>query len=271
MSEAAPTEHPVEPEKKKRLFRRIPTSLLVTTLGIALTAWLLPAFTHQWDDRQKERELKAAIVADMAASTSRALVGGEAIWVTPPRKANRAELADDWARSSLAIEARLRAYFPGRTVTAWQIYTWMIDRWVAGHRLQADAELYSASATLSSYHADDDLWEDPQPRALANDAGVWAAAVLDEQFKGPGPDFRSDDFYGDGILRELALYSPHRDYDGFPAGGRRSNVGDLRAGVGQLEVLLLTFEQELTSEVLDAHAKGYSTTARDLFHDLLPF
>jgi uncharacterized membrane protein YcjF (UPF0283 family) len=74
MTEAAPAEQAVEAEKKKRLFHRIPTSLLVTVIGIALTAWLLPAFTHQWNDRQKAQQLKAALAAQIAAATSQALI-----------------------------------------------------------------------------------------------------------------------------------------------------------------------------------------------------
>jgi hypothetical protein len=31
---------------------RVPTSVVVTVLGAALTVWLGPAFTRQWEDRQ---------------------------------------------------------------------------------------------------------------------------------------------------------------------------------------------------------------------------
>jgi len=115
---------------------RVPATVVVTLVGIALTAWLLPAFTRQWDDRQKERQLKAEIVKEMASATSRALVGGEAIWnvptaatperlldpnpdlqlPTPPvakrRSVNGSQVADDWARASLAIEAQVASLLP---------------------------------------------------------------------------------------------------------------------------------------------------------------
>jgi hypothetical protein len=62
MDEAAPPEAgTTAAEKKRPLLRRVPTSLLVTLLGIALTAWLLPAFTRQWDDRQKAQELQSHV------------------------------------------------------------------------------------------------------------------------------------------------------------------------------------------------------------------
>jgi hypothetical protein len=57
--------------------RRVPTALLVTLLGIGLTAWILPAFTRQWDDRQKAHELKAAIVAESASATANVLTAAQ--------------------------------------------------------------------------------------------------------------------------------------------------------------------------------------------------
>jgi len=48
---------------------KIPTSVVVTAVGIALTAWLLPAFTRQWDDRQKEHELKTALIAEVGSTS----------------------------------------------------------------------------------------------------------------------------------------------------------------------------------------------------------
>ena len=79
MTEASKAERPVETEKKKRLFPRIPTSLLVTLLGIALTAWLFPAFTRQWEDRQKAADLKASILDEIARGTASAFAGADSL------------------------------------------------------------------------------------------------------------------------------------------------------------------------------------------------
>jgi hypothetical protein len=57
--------------------RRIPTSLVVTLLGITLSAWLLPAITRQWDDRQKAHELQAVLVANMASASAKALIAAQ--------------------------------------------------------------------------------------------------------------------------------------------------------------------------------------------------
>jgi hypothetical protein len=40
----------------------------------AVSAVLVPAFTRQWQDRQKEREIKVALVSEIGDSTSDALV-----------------------------------------------------------------------------------------------------------------------------------------------------------------------------------------------------
>src|SRR5262245_62538084 len=63
------------PAKARRRLPRIPTSVVMTLLAIALPAWLLPAFTRQWDDRQQAHDLKAAITSDMATATAGALFG----------------------------------------------------------------------------------------------------------------------------------------------------------------------------------------------------
>src|SRR3954465_14347156 len=72
-------------EKKPRLLRRVPTSLIVTLLGIALTAWLLPAFTRQWDDRQKAHELKTALTSQIATATADALIRSKQELRTAPK------------------------------------------------------------------------------------------------------------------------------------------------------------------------------------------
>ena len=97
-----------------------------------LDAWLLPALSRQWDDRQKAQQLKTAIVSEMASGSARALIGGEALWAG--RKVDEARVLDAWAVESLMLETRLRAYFGQKIVTAWEIYSWLVDRWNGAHR-----------------------------------------------------------------------------------------------------------------------------------------
>jgi hypothetical protein len=234
--------------------RKVPTSVVVTFAGIALTAWLLPAFTRQWDDRQKAQELKAAIVADMTSATAPALVGGEAIWADPPRKVNRLKIANDWARSSLVVEARLRAYLPQRIVAAWQIYTWMVDRFVAGKRGQAQAALLSA---------DKSLHDEEQPTHLDPDAASAAAHVLDiGRLAHRGPSFEAA-----GRLEQSALLGVE---DALEPYLEISEDASETSTVTDVQSTIVAFQEELTREVLAAHANGFSTSGRDLLNDLLP-
>ena len=250
---------------------RVPTSIVVTFLGIALTAWLLPAFTHQWEDRQKAQELKATIVADVASASARALVGGEAIWA--PRKVDREKVADEWSRSSLAIETRLRAYLPEQIVTAWKIYTWMIDRFVDGHRVQGETALLTAAATMVGARPGEDL-ERPEnasldPEGLVLDPGAVIAAKdvfgqasrAKHPLQKAAPSFKAGtyDFY------ELQAVKHYLEVDQLQRDLNREEYNKF------VQSALVIFQQELTREILAAHVAGYSTTSRDLLNDLLPF
>lgn len=125
--------------------RRVPTSLLVTFVGIALTAWLLPAFTRQWDDRPKVRELQAVFADEIAASTTSALARGAGVVqadlksILEPRphfnsaqegslagsraflrrQRSLAPIETDWDVARERVRLKLAAYYPRAVVSAW--------------------------------------------------------------------------------------------------------------------------------------------------------
>jgi hypothetical protein len=264
-----PATKPAESEEgaspRRRFWRRIPTPLLVTLIGLVLSAWLLPAITRQWDDRQKAHELKSAVVADMAAANAQALIGGEGNWKPPdPRKdqviaggqlppAAKARLGYDWSLASLRIEARLRAYFPNHVVQAWQIYSWLIDRWDDSHAGTAEAQLLALPMTGM----------DLRPGAAEALARVIS---VDRQVRiGEGPRLESD-FAGPFEAEALGQV---RDFLGRrlppPAESRPPVYGER-----SLEATLMRLEEEIGAEVLAAHTRGYSTTTGDLLRDLVP-
>ena len=129
MDEAAPPESGAAAEKKRPLLRRVPTSVIVTVVGIALTAWLLPAFTRQWDDRQKARELKANLVAAMSEAAVKPIVIVRRYYDPYTRRefAARDDAKGAWLLASLQLEARLRTYFSEPIVDAWHSYQQSID------------------------------------------------------------------------------------------------------------------------------------------------
>jgi hypothetical protein len=110
----------------------LPRPILLTLFGAAISAWLIPAVTRQWQDRQKEREIKVALVSDIGDSASDALVTSQYV-------ANRAfpggngqaeynRFSLDWARRSAQIEAKLRAYFPDDPlVDDWKEYSIVVQ------------------------------------------------------------------------------------------------------------------------------------------------
>jgi hypothetical protein len=250
MDEAAPTAGATA-EKMRRLLRRVPTSLIVTLLGIALTAWLLPAFTRQLDDKQKAHALTSALVADMASATAHALTGGAAIWAGRP--VDKAKIADAWSLESMQIEARLDAYFEQRVVTAWQVYSWFVDRFVDGYRAEAWTNLIEA--------AENGFPLEPEAAdllGLVYATGRYGSVGAKLTFAPRIRSARSDEFRALGELRKklrpsLEFYKNR--YVPLPR---------------IIEGLLFRVDQEIAREVLAAHVNGYSTTTHDLVHDLIP-
>ena len=231
--------------------------MLVTLLGLALSAWLLPAMTHQWDDRQKQHELRAAVVADMASSTARALVGGEAIWSGQPLTAQeRQRLASQWALATLGIEARLRTYFSPSAVTGFEVYSWAVDRFIRARNVSAAAALQDAVGS--------DVPLDP---------GVVDAAAqllaLSETTSGPVPNFGVDPHSSTTISDKKNLKLLRKMLSPELAGYENGPI--VVAKWTALEKGLLGLERAVADQILRSDATGFSTTTRDLLDDLLPY
>ena len=95
------------PSRWRSLWAKAPKSVLMVLFGAAVTAWLVPAFTRQWQDRQKEREIKVALVSEIGDSTSDSLVTSQFVaggaLTNGQAEYNRVSL--DWARRSAQVEA----------------------------------------------------------------------------------------------------------------------------------------------------------------------
>jgi hypothetical protein len=251
VAEAPADAAPAASAERLRFRLHVPRAVLVTVLGFALSAWLVPAMTRQWDDRQKEHELKAGVVADMASVSARALLGGEAVWSgQKPTARERKQFENEWELSTLGLEARLRAYFPRSVVTGWEVYAWAVDRFI-------DARSPSASAALQ-----DAVQSGAPLDPRVADATAQLLALLPD---GRGPSFGKSantpisDSKNISLLRkmlspELERYEQTAPYAKWTA----------------VEKQLLDVEQAVADQVLRSHAAGFSTTPRDLIHDLLP-
>jgi hypothetical protein len=247
-------------DKKRQLHRRVPTSLLVTLLGIALTAWLLPAVTHQWDDRQKAHDVKAAMVADQVSMTARALVVGEQ---SSPKRAQQIsqQRRDAWLLASAEIEARLHAYFPARLVAAWQLYAYFVDRAVGVADALADATLERALNWL--YH---DLIDARPSRALDAQIGGAAKVALAylkmHERKTERPRFSTQRQWLEQALPPYTKLPPATKKTLDELKARQDDTG--------LRVQLLDFQQTLAASALTSHLTGFSTNANDFLNDLIP-
>ena len=114
----------------RSLWARAPKPVLMVLFGAAVSAWLVPAFTRQWQDRQKEREIKVALVSEIGDSTSDVLVTSQFVasqaLTNGQAEYNRVSL--DWAQRSAQVEAKLGAYFPGQALADdWRKYSIIVE------------------------------------------------------------------------------------------------------------------------------------------------
>ncbi len=104
---------------------RMPMPVVIAVLGLVLGSWLIPAFTRQWDDRQKAAELKALVVADIASATGKALLAAQEASTSPGGtssvRGTVPAAGKEWAVANLEIRARLRAYFGDAAVEHWTL------------------------------------------------------------------------------------------------------------------------------------------------------
>jgi hypothetical protein len=204
------------------LWRRIPKPVLITLFGAAVSAWLVPAFTRQYQDRQKEREIKVALVSEIGDATSDALVTSQFLAAQTFPQGGQAEfnrVALDWSRRSASVEAKLAAYFPRNDVVDdWRRYATVVQRTYYLVTRDRGARKDEAVATVRA-------------------------------------------FTGDGARVEWNLFLPSMHY------------GDQSALENYLTLsdYVLNRRAELIQEILDAHARGFSTTTGHLVRDLVPF
>jgi hypothetical protein len=241
-------------------WRRLPTPLLITLIGLALSAWLLPAFTRQWDDRQKARELQASLITQISTATANALIAGRNLVLRPltgPR--SRAHLISHsavaaWSSATIRTDARLRAYFPTSVVNSWATYSFDLG-----------VLLENLSNPVNEGFSDSPIYFPPTipwPRM----SEVEARPEFQSAFRAQRKIFQAEELY----LRHLRL--PRSDVD---ARERRSDLlgkdalDRVNAYIGA-ETQWLKVEEGINSEILAAHPRGYSTTWSDLVHDLIP-
>jgi hypothetical protein len=251
-----------EPEAARKSFlRRIPTPLLVTLVGIVLSAWLLPAVTRQWDDRQKAHDVEATLVAQMTADTARVLEEARATLYRESAAYLRVQprfghflasrlppMETEWSVASLGIEAKLNAYFPGsEQASLWRGYRELVAallQWVGRTTGEWRNSLKQPDPDLVKRAANIDVARDQTPlRAL-------------QPFVRDHAEVRE--------LSRQPLSTTNELEDAMAIAG--AQLDDFR----KLENVLLDAESTIARSVLAGHPRGYSTTFGDFLHDLKP-
>jgi len=214
----------------------LPKTVVFTAALTLLTAWLFPALSRQWQDRQKARELKASLITQIGKNTSEALITSSFLTGNrfpssrdPARRGwnqevfNRLDL--NWRTSSAEVEAQLRAYFPERVAARWVAYSDLV--W-GTYRLVSD----NKSARPRTI------------RRLRSEIGDRVEATqLD------------------------ALEVRWIDEAGNPVG----NPDRARPAYFYVSIALLKRRSVVIDEILHSHPAEFNTRPADLARDLLPF
>jgi hypothetical protein len=237
---AVPAETTAEEARPSRRWRpHIPMSVLVTLLVAALSVWVAPAFTRQFEDRKQAREMQAQVAEQVALATADV---GQRInsFVVPgklkgSRIVSRTQtLQDYWQVRQAGIDARLRVYFSPEMRLMWLQFNKLVEREIdLVRQIQ-----YVAAGILGP-----DWWT---PYVTAN---VRSIADLSRPF-GVGPPF---------VDREIALNDLMRERESV----RARTIGGLVAWMRRIE-------DKIIDRLMTEDPEAFSTTRRDLLRDLLP-
>jgi hypothetical protein len=227
------------PPAERRGFRA-PTSVVLTLSVAVLSIVVGPAFARQWDDRQKARDLKAAIADQIATATVRTVDAGVDVARAQEVEARRRHIARAralWRPASLRVEMKLRAYFPASMAAEWERFVLDIDDFL----LNVCAKASPPGKALQSDLTDADR--------RANIAGWFEASSRRE----PLPEGLRSRSFG-----EIAGNATGQDAES------RADV------VADGAELMFSKTDKMTAALLDAHPAGFSTSRRDLLRDLIP-
>jgi hypothetical protein len=127
---------------------------IFATIGITLlSAWLFPALSRQWQDRQKARELTAGLVSEIGEQTSQTLVtsdffsAGRDPFVINGRFSQHLfnQLDLNWRKANAQVEAELQAYYSDTILDRWKTYARLVQKTY----FLATPDMYQRAGTLA--------------------------------------------------------------------------------------------------------------------------
>lgn len=209
---------------------RVPTSVVVTLLGAALTVWLAPAFTRQWDDRQAARDLKAELAEYGVISAFQTIQEGARL---AEGRGGYDVILARWREAALKTKVNAKAYFGRSILDEWQEAGQYIEYFLV-------ASNYVAEVRVPAAYGGADGRSDPQ------DGHQRISRQL--ELLAPSPE---DAF---AAAQLLASDKP----------------SDRARGMEQVKTWPLAKIETAADKLLSAHPSGFSTTRGDLLNDLLP-
>ena len=210
----------------------------MTLLGAALTVWLAPAFTRQWDDRQAARDFKVELA-------ERGLISG---FQTIRDGARLAEgqgrydvILGRWREAELSTELKAEAYFEGSVVDDWQ----SADQHVQYFLLLSDD---IAAARVEAVHLPADQRFQHRYDRISEKLDLLKAPTPGDVGRAPTPEDV------DRAAQKLA----------------DDKANERAEGMEQVKTWILAKIETAADALLTAHPSGFSTTREDLVKDLLP-
>jgi hypothetical protein len=214
----------------KRLRPRVPTSVVVTLLGAALTVWLAPAFTRQWEDRQEARNLQAGFAEQIVVSAFRTIHDGARLAYG---EGQYDVILAQWKEAGVTTEVKAKAYFAPPIVRQWTNVVQNVEYFLLVCQDIADAHKESAFVRPEEGTAFDFRHE------RIRSALELLAPTLEQ---------------ADRAARELASDTP----------------SERASGLEAVKSWPFAKVSATADELLSAHPSGFSTTRGDLLHDLIP-
>jgi hypothetical protein len=216
----------------------VPTSVIVTLLGAAVTVWLAPAFTRQWDDRQAARDLKVELAEHGLISAFQTIRDGARL---AEGQGRYDAILGRWSEAELKTDLKAKAYFGESVVDDWQSadqqvrYFLLVSADIAAVRVEA-GHLPAGQRFQHRY--------DHISRRL-------------NLFKAPAPE-------------DVERAPTQEEVDGAAHRLADDEASERAAGMEQVKTWILAKIETAADALLSAHPSGFSTTREDLLKDLLP-
>jgi len=250
MENQPPTQN-AEGDKKSATETPRLVKISAAAISLFVTALLIPAFTRQWDDRQKANDVRHALVDEIASTSAVALSRASDLLSTSlkarPTKPVLALLARTpapeatWGRQGLEIQAKLAGYFNESLILQWQDYRDLVSLMLG----DADGDINSASTPGLS---------------LPSSSNPLAERALEQIQK-----------FGNQRVRALGLLrvngrpgAKHGRLDPSRVDRVYRAISNAQITLAAVQRLLLQFQGTIDAEIAVAHARGFSTTWRDL-------